>query len=111
MRGSWRWGSGVSVLILDTDVVLDVSLVHHPVLILGLAVLALATVVSRKPWLTPKRLIYRTHVLRLDDALERLTYWRLKYLVLSLGAGGFTAAEPVLLRQQAAFDFCGRQQV
>ncbi|TWU02726.1 hypothetical protein Pla52n_37850 [Stieleria varia] len=45
------------------------GLVHHPVLILGLAVLALATVVSRKPWLTPKRLIYRTHVLRLDDAL------------------------------------------
>ncbi|TWT92087.1 hypothetical protein Pla52n_63840 [Stieleria varia] len=48
-------------------------LVHRPVLILGLAVLALATVVSRKPWLTPKRLIYRTHVLRLDDALVRET--------------------------------------
>ncbi|TWU05573.1 hypothetical protein Pla52n_12870 [Stieleria varia] len=49
----------------------ELSLVHRPVLILGLAVLALATVVSRKPWLTPKRLIYRTHVLRLDDALVR----------------------------------------
>ncbi|TWT98318.1 hypothetical protein Pla52n_48300 [Stieleria varia] len=47
------------------------NLVKHPVLILGLAVLALATVVSRKPWLTPKRLIYRTHVLRLDDALVK----------------------------------------
>ncbi|TWT89343.1 hypothetical protein Pla52n_68450 [Stieleria varia] len=45
---------------------------HRPVLILGLAVLALATVVSRKPWLTPKRLIYRTHVLRLDDALATI---------------------------------------
>ncbi|TWU05893.1 hypothetical protein Pla52n_16080 [Stieleria varia] len=49
-------------------------LVHRPVLILGLAVLALATVVSRKPWLTPKRLIYRTHVLRLDDALVRIIH-------------------------------------
>ncbi|TWT91509.1 hypothetical protein Pla52n_66000 [Stieleria varia] len=47
---------------------------HRPVLILGLAVLALATVVSRKPWLTPKRLIYRTHVLRLDDALGRMIH-------------------------------------
>ncbi|TWU01120.1 hypothetical protein Pla52n_44920 [Stieleria varia] len=50
------------------------GLVHHPVLILGLAVSALATVASRKPWLTPKRLIYRTHVLRLDDALAALAH-------------------------------------
>ncbi|TWU04430.1 hypothetical protein Pla52n_24710 [Stieleria varia] len=49
---------------------LQSRLLHRPVLILGLAVLALATVVARKPWLTPKRLIYRTHVLRLDDALR-----------------------------------------
>ncbi|TWT93826.1 hypothetical protein Pla52n_56540 [Stieleria varia] len=45
---------------------------HRAVAILVLAVLAIATVVSPKPWLTPKRLIYRTHVLRLDDALARV---------------------------------------
>ncbi|TWT92786.1 hypothetical protein Pla52n_61510 [Stieleria varia] len=56
------------------------SLVQCPVLILGLAVLALATVVSRKPWLTPKRLIYRTHVLRLDDALVQCLPFRLLFL-------------------------------
>ncbi|TWU07719.1 hypothetical protein Pla52n_02920 [Stieleria varia] len=56
---------------VDTSVaqVSKLLLVHRPVLILGLAVLALATVESRKPWLTPKRLIYQTHVPRLDDAL------------------------------------------
>ncbi|TWU08448.1 hypothetical protein Pla52n_10310 [Stieleria varia] len=60
---------------------------HRPVLILGLAVLALATVVSRKPWLTPKRLIYRTHVLRLDDALAPSAHSNNSAKLLVEGAG------------------------
>ena len=41
-----------------------------PTLILGLAVLALATVPSQKPGLAPKRLMLPTLKLNLDEALE-----------------------------------------